>query len=147
MGLSQEQMSAILAAAGAFPTLFTHNEHIIVPHCDGVAVAYMELPCIPVNPDKYPEWECVGLKMYGQMDATFHDFCVKKNTGCITAYYCTCNRGPRYSGVGIKVSETETWLTSLTVWHTAVDGRVKCPNCADNHEKKQPCPFCGEFHD
>jgi len=143
-------MSAILAAAGAFPTLFSTNAHIVVPHCTGVAISHNHpSPCIPVDPDRYPSWECKSLTYNGYYDSTSHESCIKENTGFSVVSYCMCRQGPRYTCAPVKISETEAWSRNVTVWFEVVppSGNGHCTNCTDDHVKKIPCLFCGEVHD
>jgi hypothetical protein len=148
-------INQLMLVAGSFPTLFiNNNEHIIVPHCAGVAISSHEgFPCRPIDPDKYPEWECTSMASYGYCDATSHERCVILNTKVDSTgdsvYYCMCRKGPRYTGAAIKVSATETWSRNVTVWHihTRDTASSRCSNCQDNHKRVEPCPFCGQVHD
>jgi len=143
-----DSLSFAAMAASAFPVLFSNNtEHIEVPHCQGiVALSYSHYPCVAVDPEKYPNWECKAEQYYGSLEEQYHSECIKVNTESAIGYYCTCNESPRYSGtVTVKISDSLTYF-SPTLWYTdKATGR--CPGCRDGHAQKIPCLFCGEVHD
>jgi hypothetical protein len=147
-----DSLSFAALAASAFPILFTTSTyHIEVPHCKGiVALSCTNRPCITVDPEKYPSWECIGLETHGLLDEVLHSECIKHNTGAFRGYYCTCSGSPRYQPNTVNISDNiaESFYSPST-WYGDTSA-LKCAGCRDNHAEKisnPTCPFCGGAHD
>jgi hypothetical protein len=123
--------------AAAYHIISMEDNRVIVPHCGGESVVCVAVVgsrfCVPVNPDKYPDWKCYGASTSG------HHSCVIANMAPkpYSSYYCECAGSPRY-GNGLETIIKDAVYLKASVYSGITkderdDAELICTNCREHN--------------